>query len=119
MLSGDVHCSYLAEAELETVRTPRYCDPPADHVAVPEPIGLPIQLANKLLGSRWMTRLLHKLARSRESATWRRAGVRRTAVVRERCDDGHSCRRPLVVEVDHAALFSGRQVLQRTAERAG
>ncbi len=37
MLSGDVHCSYLAEARLTAVRAPRYGDPSAHHVAVPEP----------------------------------------------------------------------------------
>jgi len=83
------------------------------------PIGLPIQLANKLLGSRWMTRLLHKLARSAESATWRRAGVRRTAVFGNGVMTVTVVDDRWLVEVDHAALFSGRQVLQRTAERAG
>jgi hypothetical protein len=120
MLSGDVHCSYLTEAELEAVEHPGTAIRQLTMSPFRNPIGLPIQLANKLLDSRWMTGLLHKLARSAGvrdvAARWRTAygpwfenGVMTVTVADDRW----------LVEVDHAALFSDRQVLQRTAEHAG
>jgi hypothetical protein len=120
MLSGDVHCSYIAEAELETVDHPGTAIRQLTMSPFRNPIGRPIQFANKLLDSRWMTGLLHRLARSAGvrdvAARWRTAygpwfgnGVMTVTVADDRW----------LVEVDHAALFRDRQVLRRTVERAG
>jgi hypothetical protein len=81
MLSGDVHCSYLAEARLAAVDHPGTAIRQLTMSPFRNPVPRHIQWANHLLDKRWMTTLLHKLARS--------AGVRDVArsVVRQRRDD--------------------------------
>jgi hypothetical protein len=77
-------------------------------------------LANKLLDSRWMTALLHKLAKSAGvrdvAASWRTAygpwfgnGVMTVTVSGDRW----------LIEVDHAALFGQQQILRRTMQHGG
>jgi hypothetical protein len=119
MLSGDVHCSYLSEARLRGV---------AGRTAIRQltmspfrnPIGKHIQWANKLLDSRWMTAALHRLARSAKvrdvAADWRTVhgpwfanGVMTVTISG---DDW-------TVDVDHAAVDNGQQVLRRTVRYAG
>lgn len=120
MLSGDVHCSYLAEADLNTVDHPGTAIRQLTMSPFRNPIGKHIQLANKLLDSRGMTALLHRLARSARvkdvAATWRTAygpwfdnGV---MSVRVSGDEW-------TVEVEHAALEEQRQVLRRTLTYGG
>jgi phosphodiesterase/alkaline phosphatase D-like protein len=120
MLSGDVHCSYLSEARLR--------DEPEATTAIRQltmspfrnPIGKHIQLANKLLDNRWMTAALRRLARSagvRDVAAdwqlthgpWFDNGVMTVTISG---DDW-------TVDVDHAAVAGGQQVLRRTLRYAG
>ena len=79
------------------------------------PVGRHIQLANKLLDGRVLTKVLHRLARSAGvrdvAASWRTAygpwfdnGVMTVTV------DGDD----VAVDVDHAAVEQGRQVLAST-----
>lgn len=120
MLSGDVHCSYLAEADLNTVDHPGTAIRQLTMSPFRNPVGRYIQLANKLLDSRGMTALLHRLARSAKvadvAATWRTAygpwfdnGV---MSVRVSGDEW-------AIEVEHAALEEQRQVLRRTLTYGG
>jgi hypothetical protein len=120
MLSGDVHCSYLAEAYLNTVDHPGTAIRQLTMSPFRNPVGKHIRLANKLLDSRGMTALLHRLARSARvkdvAATWRTAygpwfdnGV---MSVRVSGDDW-------TVEVEHGALEERRQVLRRTLTYGG
>ncbi len=120
MLSGDVHCSYLSEAELTTVDHPGTAIRQLTMSPFRNPIGRPIQVANKVLDTRWMTALLHRLARSAGvrdvAARWRTAygpwfgnGVMTVVLTDDRW----------LVEVDHAELRGGRQVLRRTVEHGG
>ncbi|MEU0096244.1 alkaline phosphatase D family protein [Kribbella sp. NPDC006257] len=115
MLSGDVHCSYVAEASLEAVEHPGTAIRQLTMSPFRNPVGRHIALANKLLDSRWMTALLHKLAKSAGvrdvAASWRTAygpwfgnGVM-TVVV----DDDR-----VAVDVDHAKVAGGRQELTST-----
>ena len=120
MLSGDVHCSYMAEARLTAQAHPRTAIRQLTMSPFRNPVGKHIQLANKLLDSRWMTTLLHKLARSAGvsdvAANWRTAhgpwfgnGVMTVTISGD--DWG--------VDVDHAAEFKGRQTLARTLTYRG
>lgn len=74
-----------------------------------------MRLANKLLDTRWMTTLLHKLARSAGvrdvAASWRTAYGPwfDNGVMSVRLDGEH-----WAVDVDHAALGRDRQLLRRT-----
>ena len=115
MLSGDVHCSYLTEAELRGTDHPRTAIRQLTMSPFRNPVGWHIRLANKLLDSRGMTNLLHRLARSAKvrdvAATWRTAygpwfdnGVMTVTV------DGDD----VAVDVNHAAVSHGRQVLTST-----
>ena len=115
MLSGDVHCSYVAEASLDAVEHPGTAIRQLTMSPFRNPVGRHIALANKLLDSRWMTALLHKLAKSAGvrdvAASWRTAygpwfgnGVM-TVVV----DDDR-----VAVDVDHAKVAGGRQELTST-----
>ncbi|TDU88886.1 PhoD-like phosphatase [Kribbella voronezhensis] len=120
MLSGDVHCSYLSEAELTAVDHPGTAIRQLTMSPFRNPIGRPIQLANKVLNTRWMAALLHRLARSAGvrdvAARWRTAygpwfgnGVMTIVLTGDRW----------LVEVDHAELRGGRQVLRRTVAHGG
>jgi hypothetical protein len=115
MLSGDVHCSYVAEARLSAVDHPGTAIRQLTMSPFRNPIPGHVRLANKLLDTRWMTALLHKLARSAGvrdvAASWRTAygpwfdnGVMSVKL------DGESW----AVDVDHAALGQDRQLLRRT-----
>jgi hypothetical protein len=114
-LSGDVHCSYLARARVEGV------DPGSTEVQqlTMSPFRNPLQRwvrgANALLDRRPASSMLAWLAR--------RAGVRDPAVawdvehgpwfangLMSVVLDGRSA----TVEVEHAAVVAGRQVLERT-----
>lgn len=120
MLSGDVHCSYVAEATLPAVDHPGTAIRQLTMSPFRNPVGWHIRLANKLLDSRTMTTLLHKLARSARvrdvAATWRTAygpwfgnGVMTVTISGEDWE----------VEVDHAAVAQGKQVLERTLTYSG
>ncbi|TWD81601.1 PhoD-like phosphatase [Kribbella amoyensis] len=115
MLSGDVHCSYLAEARLTDVEHPGTAIRQLTMSPFRNPIPRHIQLANKLLGTRGMTYLLHKLARSAGvtdvAADWRTAygpwfdnGVMTVTISGDAWE----------IEVDHAQVSEGRQRLERT-----
>jgi hypothetical protein len=75
MLSGDVHCSYLAEARLAVVDHPGTAIRQLTMSPFRNPVPRHIRWANHLLDTRWMTTLLHKLARSAQvrdvAADWR------------------------------------------------
>ena len=115
MLAGDVHCSYTARAQLPGV------DPttPAIHQLTMSPFRNPleksIRVANRAMKTRAVRWLTHKMARSAgvadvavdwevDNGPWFENGVM-TVVI-----DGRNA----VVEVDHAAVENGRQVLRRT-----
>jgi hypothetical protein len=115
MLSGDVHCSYLAEAELHGFPHPGTAIRQLTMSPFRNPVGPHIRLANKLLDSRWMTAVLHCLARAagvRDVAlNWRTAygpwfdnGVMTVTISGDEW----------VVDVDHAAVTDGQQILRRT-----
>jgi hypothetical protein len=84
------------------------------------PVGKHFRLAFKFLGTRWMTSLLHQVARSARvrdvAASWRTAygpwfdnGVMTITVSGE----------DWAVQVDHAEVFQGRQRLRRTVTYGG
>jgi hypothetical protein len=115
MLSGDVHCSYLAEASLTDVEHPGTAIRQLTMSPFRNPVGWHIRLANKLLDSRGMTKVMHRLSRSAGvrdvAASWRTAygpwfenGVMTVTVYG---DDA-------AVDVDHARLVDGRQELRST-----
>ncbi|NEA31801.1 alkaline phosphatase D family protein [Streptomyces sp. SID13031] len=115
MLSGDVHCSYLTEASLTKVDHPRTAIRQLTMSPFRNPVGWHIRLANKLLDSRGMTKVLHALSRSAGvrdvAASWRTAygpwfenGVMTVTV------DGDDA----AVAVDHARMVAGRQELRST-----
>lgn len=120
MLSGDVHCSYLSEARLQEAPDAGTAIRQLTMSPFRNPVGKHIQLANKVLDSRWMTAALHRLARSAGvrdvAADWRTAhgpwfdnGVMTVTI---NGDDW-------TVDVDHAAVADGQQVLRRTLRYAG
>jgi PhoD-like phosphatase len=115
MLSGDVHCSYLAEARLTAVDHPGTAIRQLTMSPFRNPVPRHIRWANHLLDKRWMTTLLHKLARSAGvrdvAADWRIAhgpwfgnGAMTVTLSGE----------DWAVEVDHAELRGERQLLDRT-----
>jgi hypothetical protein len=115
MLSGDVHCSYLAEATLTDVEHPGTAIRQLTMSPFRNPVGWHIRLANKLLDSRGLTKVLHRLSRSAGvrdvAAGWRTAygpwfenGVMTVTVYG---DDAE-------VDVDHARMVDGRQELVST-----
>ncbi|TDD25602.1 alkaline phosphatase family protein [Kribbella turkmenica] len=115
MLSGDVHCSYLAEARLLAVDHPGTAIRQLTMSPFRNPVPRHIQWANHLLDKRWMTTVLHKLARAAGvrdvAADWRIAhgpwfgnGAMTVTLSGE----------DWAVEVDHAELHGGRQTLDRT-----
>ncbi|MGY4773086.1 DUF7800 domain-containing protein [Kribbella sp. CWNU-51] len=115
MLSGDVHCSYLAEARLIAVRHPGTAIRQLTMSPFRNPVPRKVQWANHLLDAHWMTTLLHKLARS--------AGVRDVAAEWEIAHGpwfGNGAMTVTLsgadwtVDVDHAELRGDRQVLGRT-----
>jgi hypothetical protein len=115
MLSGDVHCSYLAEARLLTVDHPGTAIRQLTMSPFRNPIPRHIQWANPLLDKRWMTTLLHKLARA--------AGVRDVAAdwrIKHGPWFGNGAMTLTLsgedwsVDVDHAELRGERQLLSRT-----
>lgn len=115
LLSGDVHCSYTANARLDGVDPSRTGFHQLVMSPFRNPLEPPIRIANHLLNMLPVRALLHFLAR--------RAGVEDAAVDWE-VDHGmwfdngvmtvvfHGGR--AAVEVDHAHVRSGEQVLQRT-----
>ncbi len=115
LLSGDVHCSYTARARLTAARS----DGTAVHQLVMSPfrnpLELPLQLGNRVLESRAVRGLLRAMG-------WA-AGVRDPAVDWDITDgpwfdngvmtvvlDGPEA----TLEVDHADVRRGRQLLRRT-----
>jgi len=119
MLSGDVHCSYTAQAHLD--------DAPADGATAihqltmspfRNPLHLPLQLANRAFDTRPVKAFFHALAR--------RAGVRDAAVSWD-VDHGPWFDNGVMtvvvegrrawLEVDHAQVTGGKQVLRRTLRR--
>jgi hypothetical protein len=115
VLSGDVHCSYTAQARLEGV--PDGGSAVHQLVMSPfrNPLHLPLKLANRLLERRWLRIALHRLAR------W--AGVADPAVD-WRIDHGPwfsngvmtvtLSGREAGVEVAHAEVVDGEQRLRTT-----
>jgi hypothetical protein len=115
MLSGDVHCSYLAEARLSAVDHPGTAIRQLTMSPFRNPVPRHIRWANHLLDKGWMTTLLHKLARSAGvrdvAADWRIAhgpwfgnGAMTVTLSGE----------DWAVDVDHAELHGERQFLDRT-----
>lgn len=120
MLSGDVHCSYLAEAQLRTVEHPGTAIRQLTMSPFRNPVPQHIRWGNHLLGTRWMTALLHRLARSAGvrdvAADWRLShgpwfenGAMTVTLSGEEW----------AVDVDHAVLRGDMQVLQRTVTCRG
>ncbi|MEU4603696.1 alkaline phosphatase D family protein [Kribbella sp. NPDC023972] len=115
MLSGDVHCSYLAEARLLAVDHPGTAIRQLTMSPFRNPVPRHIQWANHLLDKRWMTNLLHRLARSAGvpdvAADWRIThgpwfGNGAMTLTLSGADWS--------VDVDHAELRGERQLLSRT-----
>ncbi|MFC0623558.1 DUF7800 domain-containing protein [Kribbella deserti] len=115
MLSGDVHCSYLATAELRDADHPGTAIRQLTMSPFRNPVGKHIQLAIRRLDGRGLTFLLKALARSagvgEVAASWRTTdgpwfdnGVM-TVVISG--DDAE-------IEVAHAELSGNQQVLKRT-----
>jgi len=115
MLGGDVHCSYLAEAQLTAVRHPGTAIRQLTMSPFRNPIPKQIGWGMWFLGTRGMTVVLHRLARSarvRDVALgwqvpygpWFGNGV---MTITLSGDDW-------TIDVDHAALRGERQVLDRT-----
>lgn len=118
MLSGDVHCSYLASAELRDVPHPRTAIRQFTMSPFRNPIGKHIRLANRLLDSNVLTTLLHKLARKTgvrdvamdwriSDGLWFDNGVMTVTIDGDDAD----------VIVEHATATGGRQILQQTLQR--
>jgi PhoD-like phosphatase len=120
MLSGDVHCSYLAQARLLDVPHPRTAIHQLTMSPFRNPVGRHIQWANKLLDNRWMTAVLHRLARAAGvrdvAATWRTTngpwfdnGVMTVTISGDHW----------LADVDHATVAQGRQILRGTVRYEG
>jgi hypothetical protein len=116
MLSGDVHCSYLAEARLRREAHPDTGIHQLTMSPFRNPVPRHIRWANKLLTTRPMTAALRLLAR--------RAGVGELGVdwrVTEGpwFDNGVMTLRfgagSVAAEVEHARLESGQERLRTTA----
>ncbi len=115
LLSGDVHCSYTAAGRLDGIDPPRTGFHQLTMSPFRNPLEPPIRVANHLLNMRPVRAVLHWLAR--------RAGVPDVDVDWE-IDHGMwfdngvmtvaFSGREAVVEVDHAHVRGGEQVLERT-----
>lgn len=118
-LSGDVHCSYLAQAQIDGVDPGRTALHQLTMSPFRNPLNLPVQLANRLAQRPGVARVLRGLSR--------RAGVVEPAITWD-VDDGpwfdngvmtvvlHE--RRALVEVDHAWVEpTGSQALRRTLTR--
>jgi hypothetical protein len=116
MLSGDVHCSYLADARLRELDHPATSIRQLTMSPFRNPVGRHIRWANRLLATRWCTAALHRLARL--------AGVEDVAIdwrvthglwfdngVMTLTFDGDTAD----AEVEHARLDEGRELLEHTA----
>ena len=115
MLSGDVHCSYVASARLPGVDPRRTAVHQLTMSPFRNPLELPIKIANRAFETQPVRRLMHRLARMARvpdvpvdwdvgHGPWFDNGVM-TLVL-----EGRSAR----VEVDHAAIDGDEQVLRRT-----
>ncbi len=115
MLSGDVHCSYIAEASLRTVEHPGTAIRQLTMSPFRNPVPRHVRWANLLLDTRWMTWLLHRLARTADvrdvAADWRLThgpwfgnGAMTVRL------SGESW----AVDVEHAELRGDQQLLGRT-----
>ncbi len=115
LLGGDVHCSYTARATLPDVDPARTAIYQLTMSPFRNPLENSIRLANRAMKTRPVRWLLHRLARGAgvadvgidwnvDNGPWFDNGVM-TIVI-----DG----RRATVEVDHAKVENGRQVLRRT-----
>jgi len=115
LLSGDVHCSYTARASLPGIDPRRTAVHQLTMSPFRNPLEVPIKVANRAFETRPVRALMHALARSArvrdvpvdwevEHGPWFENGVM-TVVI-----DG----RRASVEVEHASLDDGDQVLSRT-----
>jgi phosphodiesterase/alkaline phosphatase D-like protein len=120
LLSGDVHCSYTARVRLPGVDVERTVVHQLVMSPFRNPLNRQMQVANKLLDSRpvrALTRLLALSAGVREplvdwdveQGPWFDNGVMTVVLA----TDGAAA-----VEVDHALLRDGHQLLSRTADVA-
>lgn len=118
LLSGDVHCSYTARAELTRVEHAGTVVHQLTMSPFRNPLELPIRLANRAFETRPVRALFGFLARRAgvaavdidwnvDEGPWFDNGVM-TVVV-----DG----RGVLLEVDHAVVEDGRQILRRTLTR--
>ncbi len=115
ILSGDVHCSYTASGRLDGIDPARTGFHQLTMSPFRNPLEPPIRVANHLLNMRPVRAVLHRLAR------W--AGVPDVDVEWE-VDHGMwfdngvmtvvFSGREAVVEIDHAHVRGGEQVLERT-----
>lgn len=114
LLSGDVHASYIAAGWLPGVDRGRTALHQLTMSPFRNPLHTSIRIANRLASRPAVTRLMRRLARTakvpRGAATWHLShgvwfdnGVM-TVVIRGR---------RAMVEVDHAVVVKGRQVLER------
>ena len=115
VLSGDVHCSYVSKVSLDGVDPTRTGFFQLTMSPFRNPLEPPIRLANHLLNQRWARRLMRALARRQgvedgaaqwdiTHGLWFDNGVM-TVVIHGRT---------AMVEVDHAQVRDGKQVLERT-----
>ncbi|MQA05829.1 MAG: alkaline phosphatase family protein [Streptosporangiales bacterium] len=115
LLSGDVHCSYLAEASLPGVDQRRTVVHQLTMSPFRNPLELPVKLAHRLAGTRLMRRLGRRLARAAnvpdfgmrwelQQGPWFDNGVMTVML------DG----RDAWVEIEHADVVRGRQLLRHT-----
>ncbi len=114
-LSGDVHCSYTARAAVEGVDPARTAVHQLTMSPFRNPLNVPIRIANRMLERGPVVRVLRWLARRAgvrdpamtwqvEGGPWFGNGVMTVDV------DG----RRVGVEVEHARVVDGTQVLDRT-----
>ena len=114
-LSGDVHCSYIAEASLKGVDPARTTVQQLTMSPFRNPLHVPIQVANRLLERGPVVRALRWVAA--------RAGVREPSIAWT-VDEGPWFNNGLMTvdirgrtigaEVEHAKVVGGAQVLERT-----
>jgi hypothetical protein len=116
LLSGDVHCSYTAPARLLDVEHPNTAIHQLTMSPFRNPLEAPIKLVNRWFERTLVQRFWHRLARLAgvqdaridwevDHGPWFSNGVM-TLVI-----EGRTVR----LEVDHARVADGRQVLARTA----
>jgi hypothetical protein len=115
LLSGDVHCSYTAQAALPGVDPRRTAVHQLTMSPFRNPLHIPIRIANRALKTRGARTLMHALARAAgvrdvpvdwevEHGPWFDNGVMTVVLQGRRA----------AVEVEHAVLDGGDQVLRRT-----